>query len=136
MFAGRFWSVANHLRQAGPIGQRVSDCLLDNLAGLGYINTMRFEWDEDKNRINIRKHGLDFADAREIFTMPMLVALDDKENYGEERWIGIGMLKSRVVVVVYVERGEDAIRIISLRKALRHERKRYGQILRDQLGAR
>jgi uncharacterized DUF497 family protein len=101
---------------------------------LGYIEIMQFEWDERKNRINICKHGLDFADAWEIFTMPMLVALDDRENYGEERWIGIGILKSRVVVVVYTERGEDTVRIISLRKALSHERKRYEQILRDQLG--
>ncbi|HID63988.1 MAG TPA: BrnT family toxin [Anaerolineae bacterium] len=97
---------------------------------------MRFEWDERKNRINIRKHGLDSADAWEIFTMPMLVALDDREDYGEERWTGIGMLKSRVVVVVYTERGEDTIRIIPLRKALSYECKRYEQILRDQLGAR
>jgi uncharacterized DUF497 family protein len=46
---------------------------------------MQFEWDEQKNRINIHKHGLDFADAWEIFTMPMLTALDDREDYGEDR---------------------------------------------------
>jgi uncharacterized DUF497 family protein len=96
---------------------------------------MQFEWDEQKNRANIHKHGLDFADAWEIFTMPMLAALDDREDYGEDRWIAIGMLKSRIVVVVYIELDQDTIRIISLRKALSNERKQYEQILRDRLGA-
>jgi len=96
---------------------------------------MRFEWDEEKNKANIRKHGFDFADAWEIFTGLMLTALDDWEDYGEDRWIGIGMLRMHVVVVVFVERGEDTIRIISLRKALSYERKRYEEALRDRLDA-
>jgi len=96
---------------------------------------VRFEWDERKNKTNIRKHALDFADAWEVFTGPMLVALDDREDYGEDRWIGIGMLRAYVVVVVFTERGEDTIRIISLRKALTHERTRYEQVLQDRLGA-
>jgi hypothetical protein len=95
---------------------------------------MRFEWDEQKNRANLQKHGIDFADAAEVFASPMLIALDDREEYGEERWIGLGMLKARVVVVIYTERDEDTIRIISLRKALRHERERYEQAFRDGLG--
>jgi hypothetical protein len=96
---------------------------------------MRFEWDEEKNKANIRKHGFDFADAWEIFTGLMLTALDDWEDYGEDRWIGIGMLRMHVVVVVFVERGEDTIRIISLRKALSYERKWYEEALRDGLDA-
>lgn len=95
---------------------------------------MQFEWDEAKNQSNIHKHGLDFADAREIFTMPMLIAPDDREDYGEDRWIAIGLLRSNVVVVVYVQRDQDVIRIISLRKALTHERTEYEQILKDRLG--
>jgi uncharacterized DUF497 family protein len=47
---------------------------------------VNFEWDEDKNQENIRKHGFDFADAWEIFEAPMLTALDTREDYGEERW--------------------------------------------------
>ena len=66
--------------------------------------------------------------------MPMLVAADDREDYGEERWIGVGLLKALVAVVVYVERDEDVIRIISLRKALSHERAKYERILQDRLG--
>jgi hypothetical protein len=95
---------------------------------------MQFEWDEVKNQINIHRHGFDFADAWEIFTMPMLIALDDREDHGEDRWIGVGLLRSSVVVVVYVERNQDVIRIISLRKALSHERTEYEQILKDRLG--
>ena len=96
---------------------------------------MNFEWDEEKNRENIRKHGFDFADAWEIFESPMRVALDAREDYGEDRWNGIGLLGNRVVVVVFTERGEETIRIISLRKALKHERKRFEEALRDGLGA-
>jgi uncharacterized protein len=93
-----------------------------------------FEWDEQKNRENIRKHGLDFADAWEIFDAPMLTALDEREDYGEDRIIGIGLLQERVVAVVFTERGTDTIRIISLRKALKHERLKFREIIRNQLG--
>lgn len=94
---------------------------------------MRFEWDEEKNSENIRKHELDFADAWEIFDAPMLTNLDTREDYGEARWVGIGFLKNFVVVVVYTERG-DVIRIISLRKALKHERTRFEEALGNELG--
>ncbi len=83
---------------------------------------MRFEWDEEKNQANIRKHGFNFTDAWEIFESPMLISLDVKEDYGEERWIGIGFLRGRIVVVVFTERDDDTIRVISLRKALKYER--------------
>jgi uncharacterized DUF497 family protein len=96
---------------------------------------MRFEWDAQKNRVNIRKHGIDFADAWEIFTGPMLVAIDDREDYGEDRWAGIGMLRGRAVVVVFVELAGETTRIISVRKALSHERRQYEQVLKDQLGS-
>ena len=95
---------------------------------------MHFDWDEKKRRENIRKHGFDFRDAWKVFQLPMLVALDDRKNYGEERWIGVGVLNTRVVVVVFTERDENTIRIISMMKATTHERIRYEQLLRDQLG--
>jgi uncharacterized DUF497 family protein len=94
---------------------------------------MNFEWDERNNEINIAKHGFDFADAPQIFNLPMLVAFDEREDYSEERWVGIGLLDGRVVVVVYTEPDEETIRIISLRKALSYERKRYGQYLKNRL---
>lgn len=64
---------------------------------------MQFEWDELKNQSNIIKHGFDLADAFAIFNLPMVIEFDERENYGEDRYIGIGLLNSRVVVVVYTE---------------------------------
>jgi uncharacterized protein len=95
---------------------------------------MNFEWDERKNETNIDKHSFDFADAHRIFDSPMIVELDERYDYGEDRLIGSGMLDGRVVVLIYTEPDEDTIRIISLRKALSHERKRYEQYLKNRLG--
>lgn len=86
---------------------------------------MRFEWDEAKNQINIRKHGIDFNDIPEVFNHPMLAMRDDRADYGEERWISIGWIKILIGVVVYTERSGDVIRIISARKATKQEAERY-----------
>lgn len=94
---------------------------------------MNFEWDENKNRSNIRKHGIDFADVYSVFDGPMIVQIDDREEYGEVRWKGTGYLINNVVIVVYVEIDGDTIRVISARKALRHERKQFEQALRNRL---
>jgi uncharacterized DUF497 family protein len=97
---------------------------------------MRFEWDEEKNRANIRKHQLDFADVRKVFARPLLVDLDERKEYGEDRWFGIGLLdRTRIVVVVFTEPAPDVIRIISFRKALGYERKRYEEAFKDEFGA-
>jgi uncharacterized DUF497 family protein len=95
---------------------------------------MDFEWDERKNEVNIDKHGFDFADAYRIFNLPMAVEFDERDDYGEDRWIGTGILDGRVVVVVYTEPDAKTIRIISLRKALSYERKPYEQYLKNKLG--
>lgn len=95
---------------------------------------MKFEWDRQKNEANIAKHKLDFADASRIFRLPLRVSLDERQDYGENRWIGIGMLDGRVVVIVFTEPDEQTIRVISLRKALPYERKRYEQYLENELG--
>ncbi len=96
---------------------------------------MKFDWDEDKNRVNINKRGLDFADAWQIFDGPLLTALDTREDYGEDRWVGIGFLQERVVVVVFVEQDADTLHIISLRKAQKYERQRFEEALRNGLAA-
>jgi uncharacterized protein len=80
---------------------------------------MDFEWDERKNEINIDKHGFDFADVRRVFDSPIIIELDERYDYGEDRWIGTGMLDGRVVVLVYTEPDE---------------RKRYEQYLKNRLG--
>lgn len=95
----------------------------------------RFEWDEDKNRQNISKHGFDFADAEQMFSDGFLFRSDTRKDYGESRLVGIGTIRGRTAVVVFTERGPETIRIISLRKASRRERKQYEKAVRDELEA-
>jgi uncharacterized DUF497 family protein len=96
---------------------------------------MAFEWDDVKNRANIRKHGFDFADAEEMFRGVLVVDPDTREDYGERRWIGVGSIRDRVAHVVLTEPSPDAVRIISLRKASRYERKEYEKEIQDRLEA-
>jgi uncharacterized DUF497 family protein len=78
---------------------------------------------------------LDFADAWRVFERPLLRRLDDRKDYGETRWVAIGMLGHlRIVVIVFTEPDEQTIRIISMRKALTHERTRYEQAYRNRFG--
>jgi uncharacterized DUF497 family protein len=77
---------------------------------------MNFTWDESKRQSNLQKHGLDFADAEKVFNGPLVLFEDTRENYGEQRMIGIGLLDYLVVLMVHVE-SDDDIRIISMRKA-------------------
>ena len=96
---------------------------------------MNYVWDEQKNEINFNRHNIDFADAHRIFLTPVLTALDDRFEYGEDRWAGLGLLDERVVKVIFTEPDEETRRIISVRKALHHERKQYERFLQNQLGA-
>ncbi len=66
---------------------------------------MKFEWDQAKNRSNIRTHGFDFVDAEEMFRGALVVDPDTRNDYGETRWIGIGTIRGRTAVVVFTERG-------------------------------
>ena len=63
---------------------------------------MKFDQDKNKNAINIQKHGIDFVDVIDVFNHPMLTMIDNRANYEEERWIGIGWLKSLIGVVIPV----------------------------------
>jgi len=96
---------------------------------------MRFEWDEAKNQANPRKHGFHFADAAEMFAGPFLARPDTREDYGEERWIGIGVTKNRVAFVAFSAESHGVIGIISLRKATNEERQEYETAIKDGLGA-
>lgn len=90
-----------------------------------------FEWDDAKNRADRKKHGVSFEDVVPSFAGPMFVAADDR-GYREARYVAIGFLEDVPVVVVYAERCER-IRIVSARKADRHERQRFKEFL-DRLG--
>jgi hypothetical protein len=92
---------------------------------------MFIEWDDKKNARNIAKHGIDFIDVADMFNHPMLVLRDERVDYGEERWIGIGWMQRLIGVVVYTERNGDVIRIISARKATKNEVRLYEQSLQN-----
>lgn len=96
---------------------------------------MTFEWDNNKNSINIRKHGIDFNDVTEIFNAPMIVTRDDSVDYNEDRYIGIGILRNIIAVIIFVEKDDgEIIRIISARKANKHESKIYKKEIKNRLG--
>ena len=92
---------------------------------------MNFQWNEAKNRENILKHEIDFEDVKEVFDQPMLVKRDNREDYGEVRWLGIGMMRFRIIVIIYTERNVDTVRIISARKATKREVKYYEKSIKD-----
>ena len=84
-----------------------------------------YEWDEAKNRSNFVTHGLDFADAELVLSGPCVTFIDDRYDYGETRFITLGLLANRVVVIAHSPRGDDNTRIISMRKANQREQKIY-----------
>jgi hypothetical protein len=96
--------------------------------------TMNFEWHEAKNRANIRKHGFDFAEAEDMFRGVLVGEADTREDYGEKRWRGIGIIRGRMAVVIFTEPTPQTLRIISLRKAHHEERGDYEKAIHDGLG--
>ena len=86
-----------------------------------------FQWDEKKSRSNKRKHGVSFEEAKTVFYDENAVQFDDPDHSADEdRFIMVGIsFKLRVLVVSHCERNGDVIRIISARKAARHEVKYY-----------
>jgi uncharacterized DUF497 family protein len=85
---------------------------------------MIFDWDETKRKANLRRHGIDFAGCESLFEGCTLTVEDRRIDYGEPRFVTIGMLEGRVVTVVHTET-PDTIRIISIRKATRREQESW-----------
>jgi hypothetical protein len=81
-------------------------------------------WDEAKNRQNVRKHGVPFELALEMFFGAVFEFVDAREDYGEIKFVAIGMVQGRFFVCVYAMRGRTR-QVISLRKATSRERERY-----------
>ncbi len=81
---------------------------------------MRFTWREPKRRANLKKHGVDFVDAEQVFAGPAFTFEDNREDYGEQRWVTLGLLSKQVMVIVHTET-EDEIHVISMRKADKDE---------------
>jgi uncharacterized DUF497 family protein len=90
---------------------------------------MRYIWDEGKAAENERKHKVDFDTAMLVFADPNRIEDYDSGHSGnEDRWQTIGLADTRMLFVVYVEKRDDVIRIISARKADKDEQKTYHQI--------
>ncbi len=89
---------------------------------------MRITFDPEKRRRTLENRGLDFADAGAIFRSRHISQLDDRENYGETRFITYGYIGDRIVALVWTER-RTSRRIISLRKANEREQKKVNGAL-------
>ncbi len=87
---------------------------------------MRFEWDPEKAKKNLKKHGVSFEEAVTVFYDLLSATFDDPDHsVGEYRYITIGLSSyGRLIVVAHTERGE-ILRIINARPATMHERKRH-----------
>lgn len=91
---------------------------------------MKYEWNEEKNKLNQDKHGISFEEAKEVFEDALQISkLDHRFSYFEERWITLGSTSKHKVLVVanlfFTDDGEEIIRIISARKANKQERNNY-----------
>jgi uncharacterized DUF497 family protein len=89
------------------------------------MDDRRFQWDDHKAAENYAAHGVRFEAAREVFRDPFALEwLDDREPYGEDRYVILGLVDNRLLYVAYTLRA-DTIRIISARGAEPHERRQY-----------
>jgi hypothetical protein len=86
---------------------------------------VRFEWDDAKAKSNFKTHGVSFELAKTVFDDAVAIArFDDRQDYGEPRFVIVGMARSQVLSVTYTER-DETVRIISPRKATKREQHRY-----------
>ena len=85
---------------------------------------MRLVWNETKRQENLRRHGFDFSDAQQVFSGITYTMEDSRFAYEERRFVSLGLLEDIVVVIVHTENAEE-LRVISMRKATRHEQTIY-----------
>lgn len=86
---------------------------------------MKIEFDPEKREKVLRERGLDLAEAGELLMGECFTEADDRFDYGEQRWLSYGLLRGEVVACVWVDQGEDWVRIVTMRKANRNEQERY-----------
>ena len=87
------------------------------------MGELQWEWDEDKAALNLAKHGVSFLTAAAIFANAIIERVDDREDYGELRFIALGRVETENYRVAYTWRGDDVVRIITAQKASKNERK-------------
>ena len=100
------------------------------------LTVVKLEWDVEKNRRNIRKHGISFEEAAALFDLPdalVLEVYDFEHSHGEDRIISIGPIRRGTVIVVSVERNDGAVtRLISARFATPAEQQRYKEVIEGE----
>ncbi len=96
---------------------------------------MKFEWDDDKNRQNIAKHGVSFEQAKHIFDGFTVDSIDDRFVYEETRELSLGMIANVIILAVVHTDRDGVCRIISARPALRKEKVRYEKEIRKAFNA-
>ena len=85
---------------------------------------MKFIWHEAKRKTNLKKPGVDFVDAQKVFAGSTFTFEDNRDNYGEQRWVTLGLFGMKVIVIVHTET-LDEIRIISMREANKNEQQLF-----------
>ena len=115
----------NHSARA--VGGARSGYVIDVVSQWPTVFRVRFEWDAKKERQNVNKHGVSFREAKALFTsnVDVLEIYDAVHSHLEERFIAIGPIRRGLVLVVFTERSEDTIRIISARWASKTEQALY-----------
>ena len=88
---------------------------------------MELEWDEAKRQETLKERGLDFADALELDMRTAITVEDQRQEYGEPRFVSTGFFRNRLCVLCYTFR-DGRMRIISFRKANDREKRDYGKV--------
>ena len=90
-----------------------------------------FSWDSQKNKLNLAKHGVSFDTAQFVFSDPLQLSRQDRDENGEVRWQTVGMVCEMLLLIAHTwaddQNGAEKIRIISARRATKLERKEYEQ---------
>jgi uncharacterized DUF497 family protein len=89
---------------------------------------MKIEFDPDKRVLTLAERGLDMARAGELFEGDHLTIVDHRKNYGEERLMSVGFIDGRMVFIAWTRR-DEAVRVISMRKANEREQAKYNKLL-------
>jgi uncharacterized DUF497 family protein len=93
---------------------------------------LEFEWDPAKAKNNLEKHGVSFFTAVATFRNERIERIDESEDYGETRWIGLGRAGLEVYRVIFTWRSENRIRIISAQRASKNEEETYYRDIHPQ----
>lgn len=86
---------------------------------------MKFEWDENKRKSNITKHGIDFIECFQVFDGRPLCSYTSKNNHDEKRYVSVCLINNREITTIWTPRKLNTVRIISMRRARNEEKKKY-----------